>query len=231
MATRKKETAGTSNSSHTQIAYEGIKRFLITNELTPGQKISYRKLADRLGMSLTPVIQALKQLEFQGLVKYEANKGYSTEPMSMQEIQEIYEMRELIEISLLPYVMDNIDETGIKKLQSLLSKQDLSIRESYPNERLMKDQEFHLVLASLSKRKVQIQILQHLFNLLYLKYGASLLFKQPREPVGSQHRHIFDAVVSHNMNAAEKALRDHFHKIKSQALMTLGKMITEKTDF
>lgn len=83
---------------HVEVAYDGIRMMLLKNEILPGRKISYRQLAEKLSMSLTPVIQALKRLEYQGLVRHEPNRGYFTEPMSLQEVQEIYEMREVLEI-------------------------------------------------------------------------------------------------------------------------------------
>lgn len=227
MVVKKKNKAAKSNSNHTQIAYEGIKKILFTNEIPPGKKISYRQLAEHLGMSLTPIIQALKRLEFQGLVRYEQNKGYSTEPMSMQEVAEIYDMRELIEISLLPDIIKNLNEDGIKRLHDILKTRNKSNEDTYLNEQLLHDKEFHLALAELSGRKIQIQILQYLFDLLYLKYGGSLLFIQAKDPVGSQHQQIFNAVVSHDADAAGKALKAHFSKIRFQALKALGKMIAE----
>ena len=88
-------------TGHTQIAYEGIRRMLFHNEIVPGSKISYRDLSERLGMSQTPVIQALKWLEFQQLVRHEPHRGYFTAEISLQEVEEVYELRELIELSLL----------------------------------------------------------------------------------------------------------------------------------
>ena len=228
MPVKKKAKPAKSEGSHTQIAYEGIKQILFTNEIMPGQKISYRQLAERLGMSLTPVIQALKHLEFQGLVRYEPNKGYSTAPMSMQEVQEIYDLRELIEVSLLPDVIANLNEEGIRSLQKLLRFSQSSDDESCVNEQLMQDREFHLQLASLSGRKIQVQMLQHLFDLLYLKYRGSLLFIRSKDPVGSEHQNIFHAVVSHDLDNACQALKAHFAKIKSQALTALGRIIASR---
>ena len=227
MTGKKKSKPAGADYSHTQIAYEGIKQILFNNEISPGQKISYRQLAERLGMSLTPVIQALKHLEFQGLVRYEPNKGYSTEPMSMQEVQEIYDMRELIEVSLLPDVIGRLSEEGIMILQSLLVLEKKGDHESVLNAQLIRDREFHLTLASLSGRRVQVQMLQQLFDLLYLKYRGSLLFIKSKDPVGSEHRNIFNAVVSHDLEEARTAMTEHFSRIKVQALKALGQMIVQ----
>ena len=57
--------------------FAGIRNLMLHNELAPGQKIAYRDLAERLGMSQTPIIQALKWLEFQQLVRHEPHGPYA----------------------------------------------------------------------------------------------------------------------------------------------------------
>ena len=204
-------------------ALEGIKHMLFTNALSPGQKISYRQLAEELGLSLTPVIQALKHLEFQGIVRHEPHKGYSTEPMSIPEVQEIYDTRELLETALLPHVIRNLDQEGIHTLKTLVEQ--IPPAADAVNERLLRDREFHLTLAGLSGKKVQVQLLHQLFDLLYLKYRGSLLFIQSEDPVGSQHRDIFQALLSRDEDLARTAMTTHFTKIRSQALQALGKLM------
>jgi DNA-binding FadR family transcriptional regulator len=67
--------------------------------------------------------------------------------------------------------------------------------------------------------------LRHLFDLLYLKYSGRLLFTTARDTVGAQHRAIFQAVISQELNEARQALHDHFREVKSQALKSLGRII------
>ena len=128
------QKSSNNKSSLVQLAYEGIRRMLFHNEIVPGQKISYRELAEKLNMSLTPVIQALKRLEHQGLVRHETNRGYFTAPMSVQEVEEIYELRELIEVSLLPAVLDNLNNAALKQLHQLLVDDKSIPKESYLNQ-------------------------------------------------------------------------------------------------
>jgi len=198
---------------------------LFQNEIVPGQKISYRELAERLGMSLTPVIQALKRLEFQNLVRHEPNRGYFTEPVSLEEVQEIYELREAIELSLLPVTISKLDETGIEKLRGIVDQNAASFQDFNLNDSLINDREFHLTLASLSGRKIQLDTLRHLFDLLYLKYRGSLLFVTAKVPVGSEHQNIFDPVVARDLEKAQKALQNHFINVKGQVLSALEQMI------
>ena len=211
-----------------KLAYEGIRQMLFNNEIMPGQKISYPFIAERLGMSLTPIIQALNRLEYQGIVRRKPNRGYFTEPMSLQEIEEIYELREAIELPLLPDVIRNFDEEALRKLKKILGRLIHRQIEISLNERLLMDRDFHLTMASLSGKKTQMQMLNYLYDLLYLKYRGSLLFVAQEEVVGSQHEMIFHALATKDVKKARKAVRDHYKHIKKRALAALTQMIEER---
>lgn len=206
-------------------AYEGIRGMLFRNEISPGQKISYRDIAKHLGMSSTPVVLALTRLQDQGLVRHEPNRGYFTEPMSMQEIREIYELRELIELSLLPEVVNNLKQKDIEKIHKILQAHSNAAKELNLNERINKDIEFHLTIASISGRRIQLQTLRTLFDLLYLKYRGSIVFVSTKEAVGAEHQHVFDAIKTGDLQMAEKALKLHFTNVKKQVFSVLQQLI------
>jgi DNA-binding GntR family transcriptional regulator len=219
-----------SREDHTLKAFNGIRQMLFHNEIAPGQKIVYGDLARRLGMSPTPVIQALKWLEFQGIVRREPNRGYFTEPISLKEVREIYEMRELVELSLLPKIIENLDESGILKLKQALEEHRNASSRVYLNERLLKDMDFHLTLASLSGCTVQQKVLKDLFDLLYLKYRGSILFVNFMDTVDTAHRDIFEAVTGRDADRAHQVLADHIKEVKRHVLEGLSRMIAEKED-
>ena len=222
--TKKKKT----KDDFTQEAYMGIRRMFFLNEIIPGQKISYGDLAKRLDMSTTPVIQALKRLEYQGLVRHEPNRGYYTENISLKEITEIYEFRELIETSLLPKIISRIDKKGLKTLKKALDSHLDAVREIYLKERLLKDMEFHLALAALSECTIQINTLRSLFDLLYLKYRGNILFVTPMETVDSEHIKLYDYIAGSNLDGAKKILKQHISNVKDHAIISIERMNKEK---
>lgn len=209
-----------------RIAYEGIRQMMFHNELVPGQKISYRDLSERLGMSQTPVIQALKWLEFQQLVRHEPNRGYYTASVSLKEVEEIYDLRELIELDLLKKTMKQIDDAGIEKLQVALDAHIEAAKEVHLYDRLLKDMEYHLALASLSGCIVQQKILKNLFDLLYLKYGGKFLFSTSMDSADTDHKAIFENVKNGNINAARKVLSKHIQRVKKHVLLVVESMIS-----
>jgi len=224
MGAKKKKT----KDDFTNEAYMGIRRMFFLNEIIPGQKISYGDLAARLEMSTTPVIQALKRLEFQGLVRHEPNRGYYTENISLEEITEIYEFRELIEVSLLPKTISSITKKGLSKLKKALDNHLAAVRDIYLKDRLLKDMEFHLVLANLSGNQLQINTLKFLFDLLYLKYRGNILFVTPMETVDSEHIQLFENIDAGNLESAQKILGQHISNVKKHAILSIERMNREK---
>ena len=222
----KKVTKPQEDSS--QIAYHGIRRMLYSKELAPGQKIAYRDLAEKLQLSPTPIIQALKWLELEGFVHHEPKRGYSMAPFSLKEIEELYELRELIEPSLVSATIQHINKDGLRELKTALEAHLSAEREFYLKERLFKNKEFHMTLASLSGKETQIRILQNVFDMLFLKYGGNYLPMSSLTATDQEHQEIYDAVALRNLDRAQTVLKNHLTNVKVQVLSSVKKVLAEQ---
>jgi DNA-binding GntR family transcriptional regulator len=211
-----------------QIAYQGIRHMLYTKELVPGQRIAYRDLAEKLQLSPTPIIQALKWLELQGFVCHEANRGYSMAPFSMKEIEELYELRGLVEPSLISATIQCIDKEGLRGLKAALEAHLSAEREFYLKERLFKNREFHMTLASLSGKATQIRLLQNVFDMLFLKYGGNYFPMASLTSTDQEHQEIYDAVALRSLERAQKVLKNHLTNVKVQVLSSVRKILAEQ---
>jgi DNA-binding GntR family transcriptional regulator len=213
---------------HTRKAYLGIRNLMLHNELAPGQKIAYRDLAERLGMSQTPIIQALKWLEFQQLVRHEPNRGYFTAPIDPKEVEDIYAVRETLELSLLPDIIRTIDRQGLQILRTALEAHLEASREIYLAERLNRDMEFHLTLAQLSGNQVHCKILRDLFDLLYLKYSSNVLFSTSMDSADADHQALFDSIADGDVKTARRILAGHIRRVREHVLQGLRKITDAK---
>ncbi len=209
-------------------AYQGLRRMLYNKELVPGQKIAYRELAERLKMSPTPIIQALKWMELQGFVRHEANRGYAMAPFSIKEIEEIYELRELLEPSLVDATVRRLDKEGVGRLKAALEAHRSAQREFYLKERLFKNREFHVTLAALSGKETQMRILQDLFDMLFLKYGGNYLPMSSLKSSDDDHQAIYDSVVLRDVERARALLANHVSGVKREVLASVRQMLAER---
>jgi DNA-binding GntR family transcriptional regulator len=233
MAKEKKKTEKVQKEDSSQIAYQGIRHMLYNKEIVPGQRIAYRDLAEKLELSPTPIIQALKWLELQGFVLHEPNRGYSMAPFSLKEIEELYEIRELIEPSLISATIQKLDKKGISELKEALEEHLSAEREFYLKERLFKNREFHMTLASLSGKTTQIRILQNVFDMLFLKYGGNYFPISSLSATDKAHQEIYDAVALRSLERAQSVLKNHLTNVKIQVMTSIKKILAEqeRTEF
>jgi len=218
----KKDSLGISSGKKaadlTREAYNDIRRMIFLNKLLPGQKVAYRALAGNLGMSLTPVVQALKHMEFLGLVRHEPNRGFFVEYLSPEEVDEVYELREVLEVSMMPKIIDRLDDESERKLKTALEEYIEASRRGFLQQRLSKDMNFHLTLAAISKQKIYVRLLRYLIDFLYLRFEQELIFSRPWDKVDSEHQAIFDYVVARDVKAACDAMAQHIRTIRYNAM-------------
>ncbi len=211
----------------TREAYNDIRRMIFLNELRPDQKIAYRDMAKRLGMSLTPVVQALKHMEFVGLLRHEPNRGFFVQPVDPEEIIEAYELREMLELNLIPRVIEQLDKNGKIRLEIALRAYLEAGRTGSLKLRLAKDIKFHLTLAEISNRPLSIRILRYLLDVLYLRFEKELIFSRPQETADLEHQKVFDAVTAGKTRTAQRAMRDHIRNIRNNVLEDLKTRLME----
>lgn len=225
-----KKSNSKSKISRSQLAYNGIRSMLFHNEIAPGQKISYQDLANRFNMSPTPVIQALNRMEHQGLVRRADNRGYYTEPISKKQVEEVYELRQNIEISIIPKVIKNLSPENLKHLRAALDAYQNASKDIFLSDRLVKDMEFHITIASISQSDTHVQVLRQMFDLLYLRNRGSMLFSIPTKTVDKEHIILFEAIKNKDVKKAQDVLEKHIENKKKLVLDGLCKMIADKKE-
>lgn len=205
----------------TELAYQSLRLMFFNNEIAPGQKISTTEIADRFHMSPTPVVQALKWLELQGLVRHVHNKGYYTEKCTLEEIQEIYELREALEPSLMPHIIANLTDENLAYLKEALNAHLESLNQDILKIRSLTDMEFHFALASISRKETHMHFLKNLFDLLYLKFRNRALFYVPLKTAGADHMQIYEFVAQKNAEQASLSMKRHIQNLKEHSVKCL----------
>jgi len=212
----------------TQKAYIGLRRMLFMNEISPGHKIHYRDMAEKMQMSPTPIIHALKWLEFQGLVRHERNRGFFLEPVSLDEINEIFDLREQLEVGLLPKVLENLNSNRIEKLRCILQKYKTAAQEDQHKQKTMAAVEFHIALASISNSLITCRMLRTLFDLVYLKYQVDIFLPRPAKDTADYHQKILDFIEAKDLKGARQTLSQDIRTVRKVGIDALIRRTEEK---
>jgi len=193
-------------------AFSQIKQMLYLNELAPGQKIIYSDLAERLNMSVTPVIQALKRLESSKLVMYVPNRGYYVGVITEAETRSLYQAREALEIFSIPAIIENLDSESLDAINESFKRYKDAIDEGSRRQLVLVDCKFHLKICEFSKNEVIYRLLKDIFEQIYLKYRAEYLQDERIKAVIKEHRELLNALRRADVGDAIQITRDHIRR-------------------
>jgi DNA-binding GntR family transcriptional regulator len=103
-------------STTPQHALDGLRRAIVTGELRPGQRVPQEEIARRLGVSIAPVREALRTLEQEGQVTYLPRRGYFVTALEIKDLEEIYELRSILEARSARRALQSLDELALERI-------------------------------------------------------------------------------------------------------------------
>lgn len=200
------------------LVYEELKMRILKGEIAPGQRLMEVETSEELGVSRTPVREAIKKLEKEGLVVVEPRKGTYAAQISDSDLIEILEVRESLEALAAQYAVKRMKQAQKEKLNSVANKYKKAVEEGKLPAMIKFDTEFHRILVEGSNNKTLINLIEQLQELLlrfrYLYYdNAKRAEQNPPE-----HQRIVDAVMSGNESEAYAATMAHIGSLKEIVL-------------
>lgn len=198
-------------------AYNLLKKAIISGELAPLTELKEEKIATDLGISRTPLREAIQKLAMEELVVLKKGKPATVATFTNEESVEIMELRQLLEIPNLVKVIANCDETGIDSLEDNLKQQMKAITNDDYHQFIDYDREFHLILASYNENK-KVRSLIHQVNtevnraflLLSNTLGMSAY------EAYKEHVRIVEDIKRKDINAAKKAMLIHLQNVRNR---------------
>src|SRR5580704_15476744 len=171
-----------------------IRGLIIDRVLLPGEKILQVELAERIGVSRSPLREALRTLESEGVVAYEVNRGYVVARLDYEDLAQIYRMRELLEDELLRTVR-RPDAAVLSGLKDVNDKMMVAVDEGDVTEVLRYNREFHFTIFELSPLN---QVRREAARLWQMSEGYSAAWwrRQPeaRKRINAEHKAIISAL-------------------------------------
>jgi DNA-binding GntR family transcriptional regulator len=212
-AARRTLNLGAKHENLDQKAYQLLKSMIIERKLLPGEKISQEQLAVEMGISRTPLVNALKLLEQDKLVRSLPRRGFFVRHFSKSEMISIFELREVLEGLAARGAAQNITDREIAQLKGFFdqfsdSQGSIDIR-AYARE----DRNFHMFLLAVSAKEFLNSILEtyNIISYSYQSISSEGLVQSPGETI-HDHRAIIDAVSRRDAEAAENLMRRHLRK-------------------
>jgi GntR family transcriptional regulator, rspAB operon transcriptional repressor len=198
------------SSSISEIAYKSIEEAIISGELGPGMILSDRKLSTTLGISRTPVREALQSLERSGLVVRRGRIGWRVAGFDQEDASELFELRRIMELPGLQRLAESWDADTVRELSTFFEGFSEPLASEGYEEYLARDHDFHKRIVALTGNERLIRfygIVEKQINRIrhYLAPG----YEGRMGKVVAEHRRICAAIANHDLEEASRALMDH----------------------
>lgn len=198
--------------------HEELKISILQEDYPQGAKLTEQVICDKYGVSRTPVREAFKQLETEGLIEIIPNRGAFTTGFSKGDLRDLYTLREVYEVQAVRWAVERIYDDEFDALEE--SYEFMEFYTARKDTRRMKEinTNFHTIIYEAAHNRILAQVLNS-FQ-VYMKHSIHVrpYEKEYLYEVFKEHKAIFDSFVKKNPNAAEKAMRAH---IKNSMARTL----------
>lgn len=193
------------------VAYNHICKKILHNELLPGESIVEEEISEQLNISRTPVREALKQLEAEGLVYRIPERGTFVRELTIEDIDEICELRKLFELHALKYCVEKVTDQDILDCRESLEALD---NNSQLNQFYDSNESFHRMIFKYCTNKRMLGFLKVINT--QLQPLRRLLENTPHrlEKTKKDHLYLLDILQERNYEKIAGALAKHLDLVK-----------------
>jgi DNA-binding GntR family transcriptional regulator len=198
-----------------QDAYLRIVRAIRAGTLVPGDRLTETDLAARFGMSRTPVREAIRQLEADGLVVHTPRLGAAIRTLDHSEISELYEMRAVLESTSARFAARAASAVELVEIAAI---HDAMANAANAEDRYRHNQNFHAAIRDAARNRFLLQAVQAVQKTLLILGRSTMEDLDRADAAVAEHARILHTLNARDEDAAERAMRDHIQRAHAARL-------------
>ncbi|NLY35261.1 MAG: GntR family transcriptional regulator [Alcaligenaceae bacterium] len=206
------------NLSRSEQVHRYVRDAIRTGAIKPGERLREADLVQTLGLSRTPVREAITRLESEGLVVNHPTLGLTVPELDYSEVTELYFMRELLEGAAARLAAHHASDVEISILEDLGEQYKTAATEE---ELILKNKQFHDTLCHCAHNRYLIKVINQLQNSLSLLGKSSLTEADRVAETIEEHQNIVNAIRERDPARAEKAVQQHIRSAQKRRMTRL----------
>jgi DNA-binding GntR family transcriptional regulator len=192
-----------------QIVFERLHLDILRNRLKPGDPLHQEEITERLGVSRTPVREAIQRLQAEGLVTFIPRRGAVVSTIPHKRIEEIYDIRGRLEAYAAGLAVVNITPQELAKLKKLVLEMEKINPETDLEQALEKNREFHYMIYSAAKNETLVELIGQLWKHIQRLRSFYLLTLNGYKESTAEHQMILNALAAKDREGVEEIMRIH----------------------
>lgn len=197
-----------------KMAYVSIRKSILSGQWKIGEIYNEKAIAADLGISRTPVREALLELASQDLIIFLPRRGLMVNRFSRRDVDEIFELRKAIELAAVEKIARTSPPFDLFEIEESLLKQRKAANEKDYPAYMEADRLFHTRFSKLTNNRRLIAILENLRDMIHLMGSQALSLEGRALEVIEEHRAIFQAAKKGNVEEVRRAMEHHLEKSK-----------------
>ena len=209
-----------------ELVCEHIREAIIKGTFAPGERLMEIQMADEMGVSRTPVREAIRKLEMEGFVVMIPRRGTYVSNMSIKDINDVYEIRISLDTLAAGLAAERISDEELEELQRLLVKVGAAIEKNDMAKVVEADIEFHDVLYKASRNERLRNIINNLREQITVIRGVSMRYPGRLKDTQDEHRRLVECISARNVEKSQEMARIHLENAEK----TLMAAMSERKD-
>ncbi|MBR6012245.1 MAG: GntR family transcriptional regulator [Selenomonadaceae bacterium] len=206
-----------------EIVCENLRDAIKKGILEPGERLMEVQLADELGISRTPVREAIRKLEQEGYVIMMPRRGTYVADVSEIDVKEIFEIRSALESLATGLAARRIEQDELEELQNLLNEIEGYMKENNMEKIVETDIKFHGLLYQVSRNSRLVGIINNLKEQLARFRTLSMSYPGRLEETFNEHSEMVEAIANGDVSAARDAAEHHMERAEETLLKAMRK--------
>ena len=210
---------------HGETTYERLCEEIRSGKLPPGSRLRETEIAERLAVSRTPVREAIRRLEADGLVDHLPRSGAVVRKLEYPELMELYEMRTVLEGTAARLAARAASPVELEELVAI--NDEMRAAAGRPEEVIGLNRQFHKLLLDAARNRFLLRAMATVENTLLILGSSSMAKPDRAREAVDEHREVLDALLARDGAAAEAAMRRHMERAQFARLRILRRANAE----
>ena len=204
------------------VVFNTLRQAILTGELKPGERLMEIHLANRLGVSRTPIREAIRKLELEGLVTMIPRRGAEVAQLTEKSMSDVLEVRRAMDALCAELACERITEEDLGRLKEACEKFEQAISTKDVKKIAQADVELHDIILQATGNNRLIQLVNNLSEQMYRYRFEYIKDFSQHEKLVEEHRIIYESLVSRNREQAAEAARTHIDNQKKAIIQQIS---------
>lgn len=196
------------------VVFNTLRQAILTGELKPGERLMEIHLANRLGVSRTPIREAIRKLELEGLVTMIPRRGAEVAQITEKSMTDVLEVRRALDALCAELACDRITEEELGSLKRACINFENSVKTKDVKKIAQADVELHNIIVEATGNQRLIQLVNNLSEQMYRYRFEYIKDISQHERLVEEHRIIYEGIVNKNKETASEAAKTHIDNQK-----------------